>query len=1166
MTLNIFLLGQFKAQSGDLPLTLPSRPAQSLLAYLALNQGIAHRREMLAGMLWPDSTESNARNYLRQALWRIRKALEEGSLAWEHYLEINKISVCFNPDSDLWLDAGQVLRKEKEPTIEHLIDSLEHYKGELLPGFYEDWISVERDRLQARYHQKIHMLVKSLVEDSSWDQVLHWGEHWVRHGHAPEAAFRVLMQGHAHLGDLDSVRSTFRRCTESLQSELGVEPSQETQRLFNQIMEERHSRQAQRSTTPQDVKITLPDFLEKYRESILEEPFFVAREQELKRLMEHLHEVLKGKSRVIFVTGEAGSGKTTLLDQFSRLALAADPALVVAGGNCNAHTGPGDPYLPLREILGQLTGDVEARLQAGAITHEHAVRLWKMIPYTIPVILDSGIDLIDTLVSGSALLNRARACTSANKDWLINLEDLISRKSGTSILPGPQQSDLFEQYNRVLRGFTQTCPIVLILDDLQWADPGSIGMLFHLGRQLTGTRILIIGSYRMEDVAAGRDGERHPLEPVVNEFQRLFGENAISLSQSDRRHFVDALLDSEPNHLKPAFRDMLFRHTQGHPLFTIELLRGMQERGDLTLEEGKWTEGPELDWETVPARVEAVIAERIGRLPESLHNVLRVASVEGETFTNEVIARVLDQDARDLLPRLSGELDKKHRLIKAESIQRLDGQLLSSYRFRNILFQKFLYSSLDGVERVHTHERLAHVLESLSAEVDDYPDVVLQLARHFEQARMTERAIEYLHQAGDKAIAIPACSEGIVHLRKGLELLGTLPHTSEREEKELEMQLSIGRAWKYEGPIPTAQQAINRARELCVKLGRTDELSRVLGELSIFHYVIAKYIESIQFATDALALAIEADDPVLQVEAHWLLGFQKVSIAEYNEALAHLVKVASFYKPEEHHENLVKLRGVDAGLSAMAYQAVCLQLLGYPDQAMQLGSKAIELARKFDHPFTLSDVLCFAGCMLNELRDDGEALQEAATALRQLTHEKQLDGWLGHSKRYKGAAEYISGNLGPAIEIIQEGIATSERTNEILYKAVTLSSLAKAQADLDMVDEGLESLEEALKVVEATGERIWEPEIYRIRGEIHILIGELDRAEENFHTAIKLSKTQQARFWELRATTSLARLWQEQGKTRQAKQMLVEIFGWFTEGFETRDLLEAKALLDELQG
>jgi tetratricopeptide (TPR) repeat protein len=340
----------------------------------------------------------------------------------------------------------------------------------------------------------------------------------------------------------------------------------------------------------------------------------------------------------------------------------------------------------------------------------------------------------------------------------------------------------------------------------------------------------------------------------------------------------------------------------------------------------------------------------------------------------------------------------------------------------------------------------------------------------------------------------------------------------------------------------------------------------VLGELSIFHYVIAKYIESIQFATDALALAIEADDPVLQVEAHWLLGFQKVSIAEYNEALAHLVKVASFYKPEEHHENLVKLRGVDAGLSAMAYQAVCLQLLGYPDQAMQLGSKAIELARKFDHPFTLSDVLCFAGCMLNELRDDGEALQEAATALRQLTHEKQLDGWLGHSKRYKGAAEYISGNIGPAIEIIQEGIATSERTNEILYKAVTLSSLAKAQADLDMVDEGLESLEEALKVVEATGERIWEPEIYRIRGEIHILIGELDRAEENFHTAIKLSKTQQARFWELRATTSLARLWQEQGKTRQAKKVLVEIYGWFTEGFETRDLLEAKALLDELQG
>ena len=1165
MTLKIHLLGQFKLANDEQPLDLPSRPAQSLLAYLALNPGFAHRREKLAGVLWPDSTEINARNYLRQALWRIRKTLESGDLNWEDYLEINKISATFLERADYWLDVGGLLQKEAELSIEQLSEVLQHYQGELLPGFYDDWVGVERDRFQTMFHQKMGYLLGVLSDDRKWDQVIEWGEHWIRHGHAPESAFQAVMQAHAGLGNPGMLHTTFERCRESLERELGIEPSLETQRLLERLNLQISPLPAQVDLVPGDQPARKPAFLEKAAIREEEDLLFVAREKELSQLQTHLDDILSNQGKVVFVTGEAGSGKTTLLDKFTRQALSSNPELIVAGGNCNAHTGLGDPYLPLREILGQLTGDVESRLQAGVLTLKHAQRLWNLVPSTIPVILECGPDLINTFIAGRALLNRGRASAPSNMDWLIRLQDLVERKEGISLLPGPQQTDLFEQYTRVLRGIVQIAPTVLIIDDLQWADAGSIGLLFHLGRHLGGMPLLIIGAYRIEDVAAGREGARHPLEPLLNEFQRLYGDNVVNLGESDRRQFLELLLDSEPNRLDQSFRDMLYRQTQGHPLFTIELLRGMQERGDLIQgDDGYWIEGSALNWVAMPARVEAVIAERVGRLPDPLQSIVRVGSVEGETFTNEVVARVLNRDERQMLPQLSGELDKKHRLIRADSIHRLNGQVLSSYRFRNILFQKYLYSSLDHVERVHLHEQVGAVLEGLCSELDEFPDVDLQLARHFEEAGIKEKAIHYLHLAGDRAISISACSEGIVHLRRGLALLESLPESRNREEKELEMQLSIGKAWKYEGPTTAARNAINRARDLCLKLDRPAQLARTLGELTILHYVMAQYDQAKAIAYEALELAEKTKDFVLIVEGHWLLGFQHFCLAEYVKAQEHLEKVSAFYDPHEHHALLINLRGVDAGLSAMAYDACCLQTMGYPDQALKKSRDAIALAKSFDHAFTLADVLAFAGCLMNEIRNDGESLKVAAEDLKRLTDDKKFDGWIGSATRYKGAALLMQGEPEQAIQSIQDSIDLCIKTNELLYRSLALCSLARAQASLNMLDEGLATIDEALEVVEQTGERIWEPELYRVQGDILVLKDDPAKAETSLNKAIELSRTQEAKSWELRATISLARLWKEQGKTKQAKKMLGEIYDWFTEGFDTPDLQEAKSLLEEL--
>jgi len=340
----------------------------------------------------------------------------------------------------------------------------------------------------------------------------------------------------------------------------------------------------------------------------------VAREQELAKLDKFLDLALSrkalagGKGQMVFITGEAGSGKTTLIRAFEQFAQKRHADLIVARGKCDAHTGIGDPYLPFRDILGMLTGEVEAMWAAGAITKEHATRLWNFLPLSMQALVDAGPNLIGTFVSGEALIKRAVAFTSSRASWLTHLKKQVEGKTASHL----QQSDLFKQFTTVLQTLSRRQPLLMILDDLQWADAGSISLLFHLGRRIERDRILIVGTYRPTEVALGRSGERHPLASVINEFKGIFGDFKIELDQAAGRHFINAFIDTEPNRVSASFRDTLFQQTEGHALFTVELLRDMQEQGVLVRdEEGRWIEGPALNWKTLPARVDAVVGERI---------------------------------------------------------------------------------------------------------------------------------------------------------------------------------------------------------------------------------------------------------------------------------------------------------------------------------------------------------------------------------------------------------------------------------------------------------------------------------------------------------------------------------------------------------------------------
>jgi ABC-type oligopeptide transport system substrate-binding subunit/DNA-binding winged helix-turn-helix (wHTH) protein len=506
-------------------------------------------------------------------------------------------------------------------------------------------------------------------------------------------------------------------------------------------------------------------------------PLFVACERELDWLHDHLQRALSGQGRVVFCTGEAGYGKTALMAAFARQAQKTYPALVVAGGSCDAFTGVGDPYLPFRDVLSLLSGDVATPWPPGPITQEQANRLRKLAPATAQALADEGPDLMHVFVFGADLWHRVAAHTSGGPDRFQRWHELGERERGGA--GNLAQRQIFEQYTRVLHKLATQAPLLILLDDLQWADRASLNLLFHLGRRLAGHRLLIVGAYRPSDVALARSESGSlptaspPLLSIIHEFTRQFGDIRLDVGQrcpAEVQRFVDALVDSEPNRLGEAFRSAIRRQTQGHPLFILELLRDMQERGDLIQDDdGYWIEGARLGWQSVPLRVEAVIAQRLERLEEPLLDILRVASVEGETFTVSIVAAALDTDSREIMRLVTRELSQRHRLVQVAGEVAIGNQQMARFQFTHSLFQHYLYARLHVSERQQLHGGIARALEALS---QDHPEAVaVHLARHFAEAGQPEHAVRYLLEAGDQARIAYAPQEAIAHYQRACNLL-----------------------------------------------------------------------------------------------------------------------------------------------------------------------------------------------------------------------------------------------------------------------------------------------------------------------------------------------------------------------------------------------------------
>ncbi|MCB0163448.1 MAG: AAA family ATPase [Anaerolineae bacterium] len=767
--LSLYLFGPPRLELDGRPVDISRRNVLALAAYLAVTRR-PHSREALAAMFWPEYEPSRARAALRRTLSALNTTLDGD------WLDADRETIGFDSERDIWVDVLQFERclgeaRNRTGALTRLAEAVALYHDDFLAGFtlrdspaFDEWQFFQSESLRRELTQALERLVQAHQQQGQAQAALPYAQRRVELNPLDEAAQRDLMRLYAQTGQRTATVRQYRLLEETLQAELGASPAPETIDLFRHL-QTAASDNGSATTAAEPIPFEPPAFLTVEGQPPRPPALFVARESELAQLDSYLAQALNGQGQLVFITGQAGSGKTALVQAFARQAQAAVPDLLVAPGSCDAYLGLGDPYLPFREILQLLAGDVEPRWTRGDITLENARRVWGFLPQSIQTLKTVGPGLIDRLISHHVLPQPARRALAELTPW--------ERRDHLANLPlnsQTSQNDLIEQVAHFLSELAQQRPLLLVIDDAQWIDAASINMLFSLSRRLSTGRILLLVTYRPDDVALGRAGDRHPLAPVINEIRRRFGDPPIDLAQTMTYDFIEALLNAVPNQLGPAFRAALYRRTQGHPLFTVELLRSLQVRGDLVKNgQGVWVESDAIDWASLPARVEAVIEERLGRLDDRLRTILAAAAVEGETFTVQVVAQVQNMSEGELLPILSQELVRRHQLILEQGEEKVGPVYLARFHFRHALFQQYLYRTLSSSERRWLHGQVAAVLERIYH--DNLEPITVQLARHYAEAGAVEQAVTYLLQAGDRARLLYAHHEATDFYQQALQFL-----------------------------------------------------------------------------------------------------------------------------------------------------------------------------------------------------------------------------------------------------------------------------------------------------------------------------------------------------------------------------------------------------------
>jgi predicted ATPase len=436
------------------------------------------------------------------------------------------------------------------------------------------------------------------------------------------------------------------------------------------------------------------------------------------------------------------------------------------------------------------------------------------------------------------------------------------------------------------------------------------------------------------------------------------------------------------------------------------------------------------------------------------------------------------------------------------------------------------------------------------------------------EAGLTEQSVTYWYKAGQKAIERSAHVEAIAHLRQGLALLETLPETPECTRREVDMLISLGvsliatKGWA----APEVGETYTSAQQLCQHLEDPYQLFPVLRGLWSYYLVRAEFQTAYTLGEQLLTLAQQVQDSAMLLGAHRALGATLFYLGAAASAHSHLAQGLALDDPQQHRAQAF-LYGEDAGVVCGSHDAHALWYLGYPEQGLRRIDETVTLAQQRAHPYSLCYVLVFGAVILHQFRREGRAAQERAEAAIILVQEQGFPVWMAYGAILHGWALAQQGQAQEGIEQIHQGLTVWRATGAEGNRPYFLALLAEAHGTLREPEAGLTVLTEALTLVDTTGERWYDPELYRLKGVLLLQQSSDNQAEAEtcFHHALDIARNQQAKSFELRAATSLARLWQQQGKRQEAHDLLAPVYGWFTEGFDTADLQDAKVLLNELE-
>ena len=852
-------------------------------------------------------------------------------------------------------------------------------------------------------------------------------------------------------------------------------------------------------------------------------PLFVGRGAELAQLMQWWATARQGRRQVGCIAGEPGIGKTALVETFVAQIRETGEAWI-GHGQCLDHYGAGEAYLPVLEALGRLGRGPDSPPLVNVL-RQHA------------------------------------------PSWLTHLPSLLAPEDQERLaqtVSGVTPDRMLRELAEALEALTTARPLVLVLEDLHWSDHATLEWLAYMARRRDPARLLILGVYRPVDALARAPALRAMVAELRHHPQ--YAELALdSLSAASTAAYVQQRCGEQP--MPSALLQLVHQRTGGHPLFLVAMVDELRRRG--LLETAGDTQGHQdaltVLGDLMPTSLQQSIEQRLEQLSDEEQLLLEAASVAGSTFAVAAVAASVGQAPESIEARYTA-LARQERFIQAADVEIWpNGTVTARYQFRHALYHEVVYTRVSAGNRVRLHQQIGACKEaSYGAQARQ---IAAELAAHFVRGRDVQRAITYLHYAGENALQRSAYQEASAHLTMALERLAALPETRERSQQELVIQMALGRAVSaVQGQAsPEAERVYIRAHALCQQVGEPQQLFLALGGLLRVYNTRGAMQHARELGKEFLSAAQRLRDPALLVEARHCLGLIFLHDGDLAAARPHLEEGLRLYEPQQHDVHVTLYSGHDPGVCCHMHNAMALWLLGYPGQATTSSLAALTLAQQLAHPLSLRLALYWAA-VLHHLRREAPLTQARAEDAMTIATDQRLPQQYAETAPLRGWALGVCEQGEEGRAQIQQGLAAAQAIGASGLRPYHLSLLAEVFAKARQATEGLEALAEAISTISNSRAHWWKAELYRLKGELLLLhsTAQPEEAEACFQQALDIARRQQAKSLELRAAVSLARLWRRQGKATAARDLLAPIYGWFTEGFDTADLLEANTLLREL--